>query len=48
MVEGWQRFTSSAFKAFEIDGHHLWPLDKQAKVSWLELICQRLQSLETA
>ena len=48
MVEGWQRFTTSAFEAIEIGGHHLWPLDRQAKVSWLEHICQRLDSLETA
>ena len=47
MVESWERFTTSTFEAIEIGGHHLWPLDRQAKVSLLERICQRLHSLQT-
>ena len=46
MVEGWQRFTTGTFEVVEIAGHHLWPLDKEAKVSWLAHICERLTRLE--
>lgn len=46
MVEGWQLFTNGSFEAIQIEGHHLWPLNKEAKVSWLSHICQRLGSLE--
>ena len=46
MVEGWQLFTNGSFEAIQIEGHHLWPLNKEAKVSWLSHICQRLHSLE--
>ena len=46
MVEGWQRFTTGQFELLEIAGHHLWPLDKEAKVSWLGDISERLTRLE--
>ena len=46
MVEGWQLFTTGSFEAIQIEGHHLWPLDKKAKVSWLSHICKRLHDLE--
>ena len=45
MVLGWQRFTRGEFECLGIDGHHLWPLDKDAKVVWLRLIAERLQKL---
>ena len=47
MVEGWQRFTTGRFELLEIAGHHLWPLDKEAKVSWLGHICERLSRPES-
>ena len=46
MVDGWQLFTTGSFEAVQIEGHHLWPLDKEAKVSWLSHICQRLHGPE--
>ena len=48
MVEGWQRFTSGNFELLEISGHHLWPLDKEAKVTWLGHIRERLIKLESS
>ena len=46
MVEAWQRFTTSDSEMIEIAGHHLWPLNKEAKVSWLKHICERLTELQ--
>ena len=45
MVEGWAAHTTGAFQLTEIEGHHLWPLVKESKAHWLQLIvedCQRL------
>ncbi len=35
MVRGWQRFTAQDFSCTAINGHHLWPLDREAKQAWL-------------
>lgn len=48
MVDSWRRFTSSTFETIQIEGHHLWPLDKEAKAAWLGHICQRLRRLQEA
>ena len=45
MVLGWQKFTSSNFACREISGHHLWPLDKEAKLVWLTTIADGLSDL---
>jgi surfactin synthase thioesterase subunit len=45
MVAGWRRFTSAAFSQHEIQGHHLWPLDKAAKREWLSRIVAELRRL---
>ena len=45
MVAGWRRFTSAAFSQHEIEGHHLWPLDKAAKREWLSRIVAELEAL---
>ena len=45
MVLGWRRFTTGAFECLGIDGHHLWPLEKEPKLLWLRLIAERLQTL---
>lgn len=45
MVLGWQRFTTGGFECLGIDGHHLWPLEKESKLVWLRLIAERLQKL---
>lgn len=37
-VMGWSTLTSKTFQLHAIDGNHLWPLDKQSKVSWLQHI----------
>ena len=42
MVHGWQRYTTAACECLEVDGHHLWPLDKAAKTAWLGMIVERL------
>ena len=47
MIQGWRRFTTGRFELLEIAGHHLWPLDKEAKVSWLGNISERLTMLES-
>eukprot|EP00798_Chlamydomonas_sp_ICE-L_P020966 gene20966-27821_t len=38
LVEEWGRFTCGAFSCTEIDGGHLWPLEKDAKKQWLSQI----------
>ena len=45
MVRGWQRFTTAGFECLSVEGHHLWPLDKQAKTAWLGMIVERLNAL---
>ena len=42
MVEGWQKFTTGAFRLKEIDGHHLWPLQPASKTNWLQEIVDDL------
>lgn len=44
-VMGWSAFTSQTFELEEIEGNHLWPLDKASKVAWLEKIVDSLNSL---
>lgn len=46
MVSGWGAFTSGAFTLERIEGHHLWPLDKESKCVWLQLIAERLEKLQ--
>jgi len=42
MVSGWQRFTTGSFELIKIDGHHLWPLVKEAKAQWLSSIVEHM------
>ena len=42
MVGGWQRFTTESVSCTAIDGHHLWPLDREAKQAWLSDIVAHL------
>ena len=42
MVGGWQRFTTGAFSCAAVEGNHLWPLDKAAKMTWLQAIVTQL------
>jgi len=42
MVNGWQKFTTGSFELIRIDGHHLWPLIKDAKTQWLSGIVNRI------
>ena len=42
MVAGWQRFTTGAFSCAAVEGNHLWPLDKAAKMTWLQAIVTQL------
>lgn len=44
-VLGWERFTSGAFECVEVEGNHLFPLDKQPKLVWLQHIADRLRGL---
>jgi hypothetical protein len=46
MVRGWQRFTTGAFECLQVQGHHLWPLDKEPKAAWLGMIAERLQGMK--
>ncbi|PSC76020.1 alpha beta-hydrolase [Micractinium conductrix] len=43
MVEGWQRFTTGSFQLLEVDGHHLWPLDKDSLLGELQRERQQQQ-----
>lgn len=43
MVAGWQSFTAAGFSLTQIEGHHLWPLDKVAKQDWLSRIVAELE-----
>ena len=45
MVEGWAAHTSGSFELTEVEGHHLWPLDRQAKARWLQHIVRDCQHL---
>ncbi len=45
MVAGWQKYTTADFSLTQIDGHHLWPLDKTAKQDWLSRIVVQLEAL---
>lgn len=45
MVAGWQRFTTAVFAVTQIEGNHLWPLNKVAKTDWLSKITAKLQEL---
>ena len=47
MMEGWQRCSTGAYELLEVTGHHLWPLDREAKHSWLGLIAERLARLDS-
>ena len=43
-VRGWSAFTTGAFSMTEIHGNHLWPLDKESKVAWLEnIVCNMMK-----
>ena len=42
MVRGWQKFTTGSFDLITIDGHHLWPLIKEAKAQWLSSIVEHM------
>mmetsp|Transcript_281 Transcript_281/g.407 ORF Transcript_281/g.407 Transcript_281/m.407 type:complete len:365 (+) Transcript_281:264-1358(+) len=42
MVLGWQEFTSGKFEIVEVEGNHLFPLDKEPKTLWLQHIADRL------
>lgn len=45
MVEGWTRFTTGKFQISQIEGHHLWPLDRDAKRVWQEAIVKELADI---
>ena len=45
MVCGWAAHTSASFSLVCIEGHHLWPTQKEAKAVWLQHIvdvCDKL------
>lgn len=43
-LQGWSRFTSGSFSIQQVQGNHLWPLEKEAKQAWLEWVVHRLQA----
>lgn len=47
MVKGWQSFTTRPFSCTHIEGNHLWPLDKHAKVIWLQAIVHELDAMSS-
>lgn len=42
MVLGWEKFTRGRFECVEVEGNHLFPLEKEAKTVWLQHIADRL------
>lgn len=44
--QGWSRFTSGPFQLLEVEGHHLWPLEKASKAAWLGVIAEQLAALQ--
>lgn len=44
-LQGWARFTTGAFSCRQVEGNHLWPLDREAKRAWLEAIAVELGRL---
>lgn len=44
-TQGWSRFTTSAFELHQVEGHHLWPLEKGSKAAWLAVIAEQLAAL---
>lgn len=46
MVKGWKEETTGMpFEFVEIDGHHLFPLDKEPKAIWLTKIAKGLDGV---
>lgn len=45
MCEGWKEFTTGKFNLVIIDGHHLFPLQKEVKPTWLKAIADGLDSI---
>ena len=43
-MQGWRHFTTGAFSCDPINGNHLWPLDKAAKLQWLQRIVNKMQA----
>ncbi len=48
LLQAWSRFSSGPFRCQQVEGHHLWPLDKDSKSAWLGHIARELQSLVAA
>ena len=46
MVQGWAAHTSASFDLIQIEGHHLWPTQKEAKAGWLQHIVQVCEQLK--
>ena len=46
MVQGWADFTTGTFQLTEVEGHHLWPLTKESKARWLQLIADDCAALQ--
>lgn len=45
LVEGWQRFTPHPLHVHSVEGGHMWPVDKQARIPWVKSIVQVLQDV---
>ena len=45
MCCGWETHTTGSFELLSIDGGHLFPLEKQSKLNWLQLIADRLEKV---
>ena len=46
LLQGWRGFTTGAFQLHEVEGHHLWPLEKGSKAAWLQIIADQLAQLK--
>eukprot|EP00877_Chromochloris_zofingiensis_P014233 jgi/Chrzof1/9063/Cz03g34210.t1 len=48
MVKAWERLTTGVFEVHRIEGNHLWPMEKDGKFDWQEIITDTLDREEFA
>eukprot|EP01023_Acetabularia_acetabulum_P018510 TRINITY_DN1933_c0_g2_i2.p1 TRINITY_DN1933_c0_g2~~TRINITY_DN1933_c0_g2_i2.p1 ORF type:complete len:331 (-),score=58.89 TRINITY_DN1933_c0_g2_i2:289-1281(-) len=44
MIKGWQKFSQKEGEFFAIEGTHLWPLEAEAKYTWMNIIVKHLNT----
>lgn len=47
-MQAWERLTTGVFEVHRIEGNHLWPMEKDGKFDWQEIITDTLDREEFA